>query len=146
MSSRTEIPTSAFSPAPTRSSGRDLVGRGLMWLAAVAAAASAVSAVATVAGADDSTRVVESWRMYGFAVFAGLFVLLALRPRDYRGLWELVILNKAALTFTGLFFLGSASGAGTVVVWDGALTVVLVVAYVCCRGWTARPRFRRTTA
>jgi hypothetical protein len=36
-------------------------------------------------GADDSTKVVESWRMYGFAVFAGLFVLLALHPRDYRG-------------------------------------------------------------
>jgi hypothetical protein len=57
-----------------------------------------------------------------------------------------VILNKVALTFTGLLFLaqGGASGAGTVVVWDGALTVALVVAYICCRGWTARPRLRRT--
>jgi peptidoglycan/LPS O-acetylase OafA/YrhL len=146
MSSRTDLPPAASSPAPTRSAGRDLIGRGLMWLAAVAAAASAVSAVATVVSASDSTKVVESWRMYGFAVFAGLFVLLALRPRDYRGLWELVILNKAALTLTGLFLLRSATGAGTVVVWDGALTVVLVVAYICCRGWTARPRLWRTTA
>ena len=42
---------------------------------------SAVSALSSVVAANDSTRVVEVWRMYGLAVFAGLFVLLALRPR-----------------------------------------------------------------
>ncbi len=74
-------------------------------------------------------------------VFAGLFALLALRPLDYRGLWELVIANKLMLTVTGLAYTmsGGVAGAVSVVSADGGLTVVLVVAYACCRGWRARP-------
>ena len=70
---------------------------------------SAVSALSSVVAANDSTRGVEVWRMYGLAVFAGLFVLLALRPRRYRGVWELAIANKLALTVTGMALL-----AGTI--------------------------------
>jgi len=90
-------------------SSRDRVGRALLWLAALGAVVSAVSALSSVVAANDSTRGVEVWRMYGLAVFAGLFVLLALRPRQYRGVWELAIANKLALTVTGMALL-----AGTI--------------------------------
>ena len=45
-------------------------------------------------------KVLEAWRAYGLVVFAGLFILLALRPRAMRGVWELAIFDKAALTLT----------------------------------------------
>ncbi|MBM7808225.1 hypothetical protein JOD57_004062 [Geodermatophilus bullaregiensis] len=35
-------------------------------------------------------------------VFAGLFALLAWRPLGYRGVWELVIFHKVAVTTTAL--------------------------------------------
>ena len=45
---------------------------------------------------------VETWRAYGLVVFAGLFALLAWNPLGHRGLWELVIAHKVALTVTAL--------------------------------------------
>lgn len=127
---------------PTSSSSRstaERVGRVLLWIAAVGAAAAAVSAISAVAGADGTTKIVETWRLYGFVVFAGLFVLLALRPLAHRGVWELALLNKVALTVTALAYAaqGGINGAGSIIVWDGALSLVLIAAYACCRGWTA---------
>lgn len=40
--------------------------------------------------------------MYGLVVFTGLFVLLMLRSHHYRGMWELVIASKLAMTFTAV--------------------------------------------
>lgn len=118
-------------------STRDIVGRTLLWLAALGAAVSAASAVSAVVEAADGSKVVETWRLWGFVVFAGLFVLLALRPHAYRAVWELAIFNKLALTASAAFYLaqGGIADAGTILVWDGILAVVLVAAYVCCRGW-----------
>ena len=117
----------------------DRIGRVLLWIAAVGAAGAAVSAVSTVLGAGGTTKVVETWQLYGFVVFAGLFVLLALRPLGYRGVWELAVLNKVALTVTALAYAarGGISGTGSIIAWDGSLSLVLIAAYVCCRGWTA---------
>jgi hypothetical protein len=113
----------------------------LLWLAAVAAAISAVTAIGDVVSAGGSTKVVETWRAYGFVVFAGLFALLALRPRGYRGVWELVILNKVALTVTAILYSahGGIADTGTIIGWDGGLSVVLAVAYVLSRGWASTP-------
>jgi len=129
-------------PAATASAPRlrpDRIGRVLLWIAAVGAAGAAVSAISTVLGAGGTTKVVETWRLYGFVVFAGLFVLLALRPLGYRGVWELAVLNKVALTVTGLAYAarGGISGTGSIIAWDGGLSLVLIAAYACCRGWTA---------
>ena len=60
------------------------MGQALMWIAAAGAAGAALSSIATVLGADGPTKIVETWRLYGLVVFAGLFALLALRPRAYR--------------------------------------------------------------
>ena len=114
---------------------RYLATRVLMGIAALAAAASAVGSIGAVRDADAAIKMLETWRGYGFLVFAGLFALLALRPRQYRGVWELVIFNKIALTVTAVLFGGAVLGTGTVIVWDGGLSVLLLIAYVGCRGW-----------
>ncbi|MET8350607.1 MULTISPECIES: hypothetical protein [unclassified Micromonospora] len=142
-SSSTVSTTSARSPR----SGRDRIARIMLWLAAVGAAGAALTAAGTVWDADGGTKVVETWRAYGLVVFAGLFVLLALAPRSYRGVWELVIFHKIALTVTALLYAAHAGIAdtATIVGWDGTVSVLLVGAYVLSRGWTSSPDWRGTT-
>jgi hypothetical protein len=76
--------------------GRDWVATILMLAAALGALLAFVGAIGPAVSASPEAQVVEMWRMYGFLVFAGLFALLALRPRHYPGVWELVIFHKAA--------------------------------------------------
>ena len=134
MSANTPTATTSASPAAAMSR-RELTGRALMWLAVLSAAGAAGTALLTVLDADGSTKVVETWRMYGLVVFTGLFVLLMLRPRHYRGMWELVIASKLAMAFTAVGYAahGGIAGAGTVIGWDGGLAAVLIAAYICCR-------------
>ena len=139
----TEATTVETRPATT-DGGRvqDRIGRVLLWLAAAAALAAALGAYGAVADAEPAVTVVETWRAYGFVVFAGLFALLALCPRGYRGVWPLVIFHKVAMTVTALVYARNAAieGTGTILAWDGALSVLLVLAFVLCRGWVAEPR------
>ncbi len=111
----------------------------LMGVAAVAAALSAVFALVDLGAVDAQTAVVATWRAYGLVVFAGLFALLAWRPLSYPGVWELVIFHKVALTLTALVYAAGEGVAdtGTILLWDGALSVVLVLAYLSCRGWSS---------
>lgn len=93
-----------------------------------------------IADSGPSAVVVELWRGYGFVVFAGPFTILAVVPHVIRALWVLVIANKILLAVTGLVLLAAPgeqrfTGAADLVVWDGALCVLLVTAFVCCRGW-----------
>lgn len=120
---------------------RRRTSRLLAALAAAGAAVAAVSSIPLVAGAEAQNAMVETWRLYGLLVFAGLFLLLAWRPHGYRWLWEIVILNKLLLTLTAGYFLlrgSGVEGAGAVLVADGLLTVVLLVAYCVARGWRSR--------
>lgn len=122
---------------------RDRVATGLMLLAAVGALVSFISSISTVAAAGSATQVVEIWRMYGFVVFAGLYLLLALWPRRYPGVWELTILDKVALAITGLVLLGKGvTDAQTILIFDGILAVITLIAYILAKGYTAwmRPR------
>lgn len=114
---------------------RQAAGRALTWLAAVSALAAAVSAVAGLPQAADASLVVETWRAYGLFLSAGLFILLALRPRLHAAVWGLAIVNKAALTITAAVYLlhGGIADAGTTVGWDGGLTVVLIAAFLMTR-------------
>lgn len=117
----------------------------LMGLASAGALAAAAGAVPVVADAGPGTQMVETWRLFGFLTFAGLFALLGWRPLSYPWLWEIVILNKLLLTVSaasytaGVVGPADVKGAGTALAWDGGLTTVLVAAYVCCRGWHALP-------
>ena len=132
----TSTPTRASTGSASRA---ETIGKALLWIAAAGAAGAAVASVAAVVGADGTTKIVETWRLYGLVTFAGLFALLALRPTAYRGVWELVLFNKLALTVTALGYAahGAISGAGSIIAWDGGLSVLLIAAYLCCRGWTS---------
>jgi hypothetical protein len=114
----------------------------LMLLAAFGALSAFVGSVGTATAASPETVVVEAWRTYGFAVFAGLFVLLALRPRRYAGVWELVIFHKGAMSVTAALVGGGATGAPTVVMVDGILAAMTIAAYFLARGYTGWARLR----
>ncbi len=118
------------------------ITRGLMALAALGALAATLSGIPTVVNASAGTAVVETWRVCGFALFTGLFTLLAVNPTGYRGIWELVIANKLVLTALAIGYAthGGIDGTTDVLVWDGLLTILLIAAYVCCRGWQRTDR------
>jgi hypothetical protein len=114
-----------------------------MLLAAVGAFFSCVTSFSSVAAASPATQVVEIWWMYGFIVFTGLYLLLAFWPHRYTGIWELAILDKAALGIVGLVLLGrGVADAQTILIFDGSLAVITLIAYVLAKAYTAwtRPR------
>jgi hypothetical protein len=115
---------------------QDRLGRGLMWFAALGAFSAFASALPAVTSATSDTVWIETWRMFGFLVFAGMFVLLALRPRNSAGVWELAFFHKSAMAISALVLSGAkeAAMAGTI---DAMLAVLIAVAYLCTRGWTA---------
>jgi hypothetical protein len=115
---------------------QDRLGRGLMWLAALGALAAFASAFAAVNIATPATIWVETWRLFGFLVFTGMFVLLALRPRNSAGVWELAFFHKAAMAVSALFISGAEGAlmAGTI---DAVLAIVIAMAYILTRGWMA---------
>ena len=113
----------------------------IMLLAALGAFLSFVSSLSLVGGADPDRKIVESWRMLGFLVFAGLFVLLALRPRQYPGVWELAIFHKAGMTVLALTVLATATGASTIVLADGLLAVILIISYLLIRAYAGWSQF-----
>ena len=125
-------------------SRRERAGRAIMWLAVLAAAGAAGTALLSVLDAGSATKVAETWRLCGLVVFTGLFLLLALHPHHYRGVWELVIASKLALVVAAAGYAahGGITGTGTIIGWDGGLTIALIAAYICCRGWTATPHLR----
>lgn len=116
---------------------RDRIGVAILVTCALGALGSAIAAIATVADAGDATRSVETWRLVGYAYFAGIFVLLAFAPRRLFGLWELTIAAKLALPIAGMTFLAGADDARVFVVSDGILALMLIAAYVLMRGWVA---------
>ena len=115
---------------------RDRLGRGLMWLAALGALSAFASGIAAVNNATPETIWVETWRLFGFLVFTGMFVLLALRPRNSAGVWELAFFHKAAMAISALFLSGAQGAAmsGTI---DAVLALLIAMAYIFTRGWMA---------
>lgn len=92
--------------------GRDRAATVSLILAALGAFFFFVDAIGATLVADPGARVTESWRMYGFLVFAGLFVLLALRPRRSPCVWELVVFHKTAVAVTAAMFVRTRRGRG----------------------------------
>jgi hypothetical protein len=132
--------------SPGRASRRDQAARVLLVLAAAGALVAMISAIGSVADAGPATRMVETWRLLGFGIFAGLFALLAYRPRYYAGVWELAIANKFALVLFGLAYGTGTKDASNVLASDGTLALLLVAAYVLSRGWRAWSTLRASTA
>lgn len=112
----------------------DVLGRSLTTIAALGALTAFVSGIKTVQMATVDALWVEMWRLAGFLLFAGMFALLTLRPRQSAGIWELAFLHKAAMAVISLFipFASEATSAGTI---DGFLAILLLVAYLLTRSW-----------
>ncbi|MEV4847012.1 hypothetical protein AB0K20_27795 [Micromonospora matsumotoense] len=120
--------------APTHRA--DLVGRGLAALAALATGVAFVNGVLLTINAGDDRLFIEGWRVSSFGIFAALFALLALRPRQAAGVWEVVLVGKAALVVFGAL-IGDVPEARLSAVIDFGLVTVVAAAYVLCRGWLA---------
>ncbi len=119
---------------------QNLIGRSLMILAAIGALFAFVSSIATIKTATTETLWVEIWRSVGFLVFTGMFGLLAWRPRNSAGIWELVFLHKVTMAVVSVFlpYAAEARMAGSI---DGILALMLLSAYLLTRGWMSWKTF-----
>ncbi|MFN3661363.1 MAG: hypothetical protein ACK4TM_01270 [Yoonia sp.] len=135
----------AADPIPA---ARDKAARYLMIALSVATLGAFANAAAEFGTLPPDRLIVGTWQMLGFAVFAGLFALLAIWPRRMPGLWELILLHKAGVTLMNIGFIGTVSGPmpsdnpTAVVMIDGTLVALTLLAYVLAQGW--RPWFARS--
>ncbi|HEV7975456.1 hypothetical protein [Amycolatopsis sp.] len=120
----------------TPSDRADRVGRGLAVFASLATVGAFAGGIIAMTTAGDDRLWVEGWRTFTYLVFAGLFALLAVRPRQVPDVWELVLAGKSALVVFAVIVgdIPEAQQAGIV---DFGLVVVVALAYVLCRGWQA---------
>ena len=117
---------------------RDRIATALMLVSALGALYAFITAIGAVQTAGPATQQVETWRMFGFLMFAGVFILLGVWPRRLPGLWELTIANKVGLTIAeALLIRNNAAGAQFTAISDGILSAFLVAAYLLSRGYTA---------
>ena len=131
MTTRAEVDA----PAPWA----DRIGRALLGFDAVATLGAFATGIPRIMDADDAHLLTEAWRTFAYIVFAGLWALLAIAPRGQRGVWELVIVHKVAVTVFALAAFTKPEAPQTAVI-DGVLVVTTLAAYVLCRGWsTWRP-------
>ena len=78
---------------------------------------------------------IETWRTFAYVVFAGLFAILAWKPRTSPGVWELVLGHKTAVVLFGLWLGSHFPGVSLAVRIDLLLVVLISAAWVMCRGW-----------
>ena len=123
----------------------DMVARYLMFALAVATLGAFANATAEFGALPPDRLVVSTWQMLGFAVFAGLFALLAAYPRRMPGLWELILFHKIGVTLMNIQFITIGTGTGPmpsdnplgVVMIDGLLVAITLLCYILVRGWRA---------
>lgn len=120
---------------------QDRAARYLMIALAVATLGAFANAAVEFGALPPDRLIVGTWQMLGFAVFAGLFALLAVWPRRMPGLWELILAHKIGVTLVNFGFIGVVSGPmpsdnpAAVVAIGGALVVATLLAYVLAQGW-----------
>ena len=118
-------------------SGRaDRIGRGLAAFASLATVGAFADGIIRMTDAADDRLWVEAWRTITYAFFIGLFALLAARPRQAAGIWELALAGKTALVVFAVI-VGDIPEARLAGMVDFALVVVVALAYVLTRGWQA---------
>lgn len=120
----------------------DRIGRGLMTFDALATIFALVNGVILMTTVADDRLITEAWRTFAYVIFAGLWAILAIRPRSLPGLWEMLLFHKAAITIFALVMLGAPEAPLTAAI-DGVLVVTTALAYVLCRGWTPWQQLKR---
>ncbi|HEX5157128.1 MAG TPA: hypothetical protein VFW17_07925 [Ktedonobacterales bacterium] len=117
---------------------QDRIATVLMLVSALGALYAFFTAIGAVQTATPATQQVETWRLFGFLMFAGVFILLGVWPRRLPGLWELTIANKVGLTVVEVLLTrNDEAGAQSAAVADAILCALLIVAYLLSRGYTA---------
>lgn len=110
-------------------SQRRATGRTLLIVSALGVAGFAGWSLAQLQLASSQAFLAEAWHALGLIVFAGLFALVAWRPRAYPGLMELTIAHSI-----GMFLLAltnqDAAGATATMILHGLLAIALLIAYV----------------
>ncbi|GAA3410644.1 hypothetical protein [Streptosporangium vulgare] len=132
MNVGTDVSAAVRRPAPWA----DRIGRTLMALDAVATLVAFAGGVMIMISVSDDRVITEAWRTFAYIVFAGLWAILAIAPRRQWGLWELLLLQKGAITVYS-FTMWDMPDASSTALIDLAVTVTTAAAYVLCRGWYA---------
>lgn len=117
-------------PTPTA----DRIGRGLLWFCSVSTLGAFALGIQIMTEVSDERVLTEAWRTFAYLVFAGLWAMLAIAPRGWRGVWELVLIQKIAITVFALVTFDLPDAQKTFFV-DATLVVATLAAYVLCRGW-----------
>jgi hypothetical protein len=114
---------------------KDRLGRALMGLLVVLTMAAFVDGLKRMGVAPTNRIWIETWRTFAYLMFAGLFGLLALRPRNSPAIWELTFGHKSAVVIFGLWLGNAVPEVSLAVKMDGALVVFIATAWTLCRGW-----------
>lgn len=125
----------------TTKSPKQKASQTILIALAILAALAGLGSFASLPAATTATLAVETWRAVGFVTFAALFGLLAKKPDTNRELWFIVLANKLALTLIGVLYLadGGIYGASDFVIFDGSITVLLIIAGVLQGVWKRKP-------
>lgn len=129
---QTDVATTAT--APTR--WQDRTGRILMAITAAATLVPFVEGLTRLGDLPEDQILTEYWRTCAYLVFAGMWALLAVAPRKQRGMWELLLLHKIAVTVQAAFILDVPHAARTLIA-DASVSLTTIAGYVLCRGWYA---------
>lgn len=120
---------------------RTHIAQGILCLVAALALLAGIESTSTITQASASVVVAELWRTIGFFTFAALFAFLAYNPRVSKVVWAIIIGNKLALFVAGLLLMSNAvAGASDLVIFDGGLALLLVVASILAGIWQREPK------
>ena len=121
---------------------RDRLGRTLMTLVVLLTIAAFVDGIRRMGIANPDRIWIETWRTFAYMMFACLFAVLALRPRNSPAIWELTFGHKLAVSLFGLSLGTAVPEVSVAVKMDLALVVLMVAAWVLCRGWQSWASWR----
>ena len=114
---------------------RDRVGRLIMAVLVLLTLLAFADGLQRMGTANVDRIWVETWRTFAYVVFAGLFAILAWKPRSSPGLWELTFGHKTAVVLYGLWLGDKVPEVSLAVKIDLLLVVLIAIAWALCRGW-----------
>ncbi|BCJ61804.1 hypothetical protein [Micromonospora endophytica] len=137
MTTHTDIAAAPAVAAPTR--WQDRTGRVLMAITAAVTLVPFVEGLTRLGDLPEELILTEYWRTCAYIVFAGMWAMLAVAPRKQRGMWELLLFHKIAVTVQAAFILDVPRAELTLIA-DAFVSATTIAAYLLCRGWhTWRP-------
>ncbi|WP_420119437.1 hypothetical protein [Micromonospora sp.] len=109
----TAITSRDATTAPAR--WQDRTGRILMALTAAVTLVPFVDGISRINAATGDQVLMEFWRTFAYIVFAGMWALLAVAPRQQRGMWELLLFHKIAVSIQAAFVIDVPNAGRTLI-------------------------------